>query len=538
MSNVHMVCNFCLLQLNGCMSYYDKVPDGFYLIHGMDPYLWTISTDLQESGRIPSFDLLKTVDPCDDSQIEVVLVDKSWDLGLKELQNRVLSLYSYGMTREDVVNHLAELVCNRMGGVASSVEDCFGNHWKECTGLLKDRLGSVVLPIGRLSVGCCVHRALLFKVLADVVNLPCRIAKGCKYCRRDFASSCLVRFDNDSDDREYIVDLIERPGSLSLPNSFQNGSSSVLVSSPLCHPRFRTVEHAESFRMLASLYFSDCQSFNITFDDASLESNHLATSNSSDDFLHNKEDLEIPWNEIVLEEEIGSGSFGTVHLAKWRGSDIAVKILKEQDFHTDSFTEFQKEVSIMKRLGYHPNVVLFMGAVTQPPNLSIVTEYLSRGSLYNLLQMRDTGVILDDRCRLNMACDVAKGMNYLHQLKPPIVHRDLKSPNLLVDNKYTVKLEWMAPEILRDEPSDEKSDVYSFGVILWELVTLQQPWRNLDPRQVVVAVGFKGKRLEIPSKVNPQVASLIEACWTKMVHCFLLFSSPSLPSDVNYTVLQ
>lgn len=44
----------------------------------------------------------------------------------------------------------------------------------------------------------------------------------------------------------------------------------------------------------------------------------------------------------------------------------------------------------------------------------------------------------------------------------------------------------MAPEILRYEPSNEKSDVYSFGVILWELVTLQQPWRNLDPRQVII----------------------------------------------------
>ena len=85
----------------------------------MDPYLWTISTDLQESGRIPSFDLLKAVDPCDDSQIEVVLVDKSWDPDLMELQNRVLSLYSYGMTREDVVNHLAELVCNHMGYIFS-----------------------------------------------------------------------------------------------------------------------------------------------------------------------------------------------------------------------------------------------------------------------------------------------------------------------------------------------------------------------------------------------------------------------------------
>jgi len=71
----------------------------------------------------------------------------------------------------------------------------------------------------------------------------------------------------------------------------------------------------------------------------------------------------------------------------------------------------------------------------------------------------------------------------------------------------------MAPEVLRDEPSNEKSDVYSFGVILWELMTLQQPWCNLNPAQVVAAVGFKGRRLEIPKDLNPLVAVLIESCW-------------------------
>eukprot|EP00256_Glycine_max_P065272 XP_025979867.1 serine/threonine-protein kinase CTR1 isoform X2 [Glycine max] len=130
----------------------------------------------------------------------------------------------------------------------------------------------------------------------------------------------------------------------------------------------------------------------------------------------------------------------------------------------------------------------------------------------------------------------ASGMNYLHQMRPPIVHRDLKSPNLLVDDSYTVKVcdfglsrtkantflssktaagtpEWMAPEVIRGELSNEKCDVFSFGVILWELVTLQQPWRQLNPSQVVAAVGFMGKRLEIPRHVNPQVAALIELCW-------------------------
>lgn len=71
----------------------------------------------------------------------------------------------------------------------------------------------------------------------------------------------------------------------------------------------------------------------------------------------------------------------------------------------------------------------------------------------------------------------------------------------------------MAPEVLRDEPSNEKSDTYSFGVILWELATLQQPWSNLNPPQVVAAVGFKGMRLEIPHDLNHQVTTIIEACW-------------------------
>ncbi|XP_073144613.1 probable serine/threonine-protein kinase SIS8 [Henckelia pumila] len=71
----------------------------------------------------------------------------------------------------------------------------------------------------------------------------------------------------------------------------------------------------------------------------------------------------------------------------------------------------------------------------------------------------------------------------------------------------------MAPEILRNEPSNEKFDVYSFGVILWELFTLQQPWGGMNPMQVVGVVGFQHRRLEIPDNMDPVVADIIRKCW-------------------------
>ncbi|XP_061368711.1 serine/threonine-protein kinase CTR1-like isoform X1 [Gastrolobium bilobum] len=613
--------------VNGCLSYSDKIPDGFYLIHGMDSYVWTVCTDLQENGRIPSVDTLKSVNPSIDSSLEIVLVNRHSDPSLRELQNKVHSISCSSITTTEVVDQLSKLVCNRMGGSASVGEDEFVSIWRDCSNDLKDCLGSVVVPIGSLSVGLCRHRAILFKVLADTIDLPCRIAKGCKYCKRDDASSCLVRFGLD---REYLVDLIGKPGHLCEPDSLVNGPSSISFSSPLRFPSLKPAEPTIDFGSLARQYFSECLSLELVFDNSAAEQfdgkckdrnnprptssdssrssqlpvhpqvshpsahdqssetykacyppqntvdstkvgkyppplkhkrpvglqTQLALTNSNDDIIKSgrfvegnqlipskptreltfdMEDLDIPWCDLVLKEKIGSGSFGTVHRAEWNGSDVAVKILMEQDFHAERFKEFLREVAIMKRLR-HPNIVLLMGAVTQPPNLSIVTEYLSRGSLYRLLHKPGAKEQLDERRRLGMAYDVAKGMNYLHKRNPPIVHRDLKSPNLLVDKKFTVKVcdfglsrlkantflssksaagtpEWMAPEVLRDEPSNEKSDVYSFGVILWELSTLQQPWGNLNPAQVVAAVGFKGKRLEIPRDLNPQVAAIIEACW-------------------------
>lgn len=161
----------------------------------MDPYTWSIGTNQRDAGLIPPYKSLKAVDPCNNLSIKVILIDKSSDPNLKELHNRVLSLLCDRITAEEAVHQLANLVCNHMGwvfwlpyfvyyynflnssstillnevsfvirGTTSTEEEEFDKQWSECAEHLKDCLNSVVLPIGSLSVGLCVHRALLFKV--------------------------------------------------------------------------------------------------------------------------------------------------------------------------------------------------------------------------------------------------------------------------------------------------------------------------------------------------------------------------------------
>jgi len=201
------------------------------------------------------------------------------------------------------------------------------------------------------------------------VNVPCRVVKGCKYCKRDDAFSCLVRFGFE---REYLVDLIGEPGTLSEPDSGFNGPHSIYVSSPLHPPKFKSsVEMNANFKSLAKQYFKECQSLNLIFKDAKPasdlvsfdqaavayfapgaapsmpfsnlrppdmkinESQAKINPNRAYNPIPNREivfsidDLAVPWNELVLKEKIGAGSFGTVHRADWHGSDVAVKILIE-----------------------------------------------------------------------------------------------------------------------------------------------------------------------------------------------------------------
>ena len=145
-------------------------------------------------------------------------------------------------------------------------------------------------------------------------------------------------------------------------------------------------------------------------------------------------DWELDPNDITFHEKIASGAFGDLFRGSYCGQDVAIKILRNVHDDTQQFQEFLQEVAIMRKVR-HRNVVQFIGACTQKPNLCIVFEYMSGGSVYDYI--RRAGPLRVSTV-LKVALEVCRGMDYLHKRK--IVHRDLKAANLLLDDTGTVKI--------------------------------------------------------------------------------------------------
>jgi sterile alpha motif and leucine zipper-containing kinase AZK len=146
-------------------------------------------------------------------------------------------------------------------------------------------------------------------------------------------------------------------------------------------------------------------------------------------------------SDIKLMKNIGTGSYGDVYMGsvehKGATDIVAVKKLHVKDLKGEQLDAFCNETSLMCQL-QHVNIVRFIGAVTSPTNLCILTEYCSRGSLADLLL--DDHIEMKSPLKLKFAIDAARGMEYLHASNPVILHRDLKSDNLLVSEDWTVKV--------------------------------------------------------------------------------------------------
>ncbi|KAL7723027.1 Map3k delta-1 protein kinase [Entamoeba marina] len=236
--------------------------------------------------------------------------------------------------------------------------------------------------------------------------------------------------------------------------------------------------------------------------------------------------------DVVVENIIGNGSYGDVYTAHWRGQEIAVKLIPTQHLIKDKVLKFTKEVQLMKKFR-HPCVLQFFGSGTDSNFILIAMELMKRGSAHGLL-INQTLPISWER-RLRMLKDCASGMFYLHTSIPPIIHLDLKSHNLLVDENWKVKvsdfglsitsieglesnslcgtLPWTSPEILKGKPINIKADVYSFAIVMWEFLTRSEPYPNIPKFHLVEKVGELGLRPDIPQNNHLKFCQLMQRSW-------------------------
>ncbi|KAG5604867.1 hypothetical protein H5410_026359 [Solanum commersonii] len=214
----------------------------------------------------------------------------------------------------------------------------------------------------------------------------------------------------------------------------------------------------------------------------------------------------IPQSEIEeatenFSKKIGKGSFGPVYYGRLRdGKEVAVKTMADSSSHGTK--QFATEVALLSRI-HHRNLVPLIGYYEDDHQRMLVYEYMHNGTLRDHITESTDKKHLDWLARLNIAEDAAKGLEYLHTgCNPSIIHRDVKTSNILLDINMRAKVSdfglsrqaeedlthvssvargtigYLDPEYYANQQLTEKSDVYSFGVVLLELISGRKPFSS------------------------------------------------------------
>ncbi|RDY02143.1 Serine/threonine-protein kinase HT1, partial [Mucuna pruriens] len=273
--------------------------------------------------------------------------------------------------------------------------------------------------------------------------------------------------------------------------------------------------------------------------------------------MHVQNAREVPEYEIGPSELDFTNSVcitkGTFRIALWRGTQVAVKKLGEEVFTDDDKVKaFHDELTLLEKIR-HPNVVQFLGAVTQSTPMMIVTEYLPQGDLRAYMKRKGA---LKPITAVKFALDIARGMNYLHEHKPEaIIHRDLEPSNILRDDSGHLKVadfgvskllkvaktvkedkpvtcldtscrfsslvdpcrRYVAPEVYKNEEYDIKVDVFSFALILQEMIEGCAPF-YAKPENEVPKAYVENERppfRALPKLYAYGLKQLIEECWNE-----------------------
>ncbi|XP_030355709.1 mitogen-activated protein kinase kinase kinase 21 isoform X4 [Strigops habroptila] len=266
---------------------------------------------------------------------------------------------------------------------------------------------------------------------------------------------------------------------------------------------------------------------------------------------------EIDFQHLELQEIIGVGGFGKVYRATWRGREVAVKAARQDpDEDITATAESVRQEAKLFSMLRHPNIIALHGVCLREPNLCLVMEFARGGSLNRALAAAAApgagaargGRRIPPHILVNWAVQIARGMLYLHdQAIVPILHRDLKSSNILLLEKMehddicnktlkitdfglarewhrTTKMSaagtyaWMAPEVIKSSMFSKGSDIWSYGVLLWELLTGEVPYRGIDGLAVAYGVAVNKLTLPIPSTCPEPFAKLMKECWEQDPH--------------------
>jgi len=250
------------------------------------------------------------------------------------------------------------------------------------------------------------------------------------------------------------------------------------------------------------------------------------------------------WKLVKIhKKKIGQGATATVHLGQYLGETCAVKKIYCSDLTMDSLNVMMEEVALTWHL-QHDSTVKFHGFYISLPDVCLVYEYCSRGTLKDVLLKAGKEYHFDEMPGPeHFARGVARSLAFMHDHVPKVIHRDIKPANYLVTEEWDVKLAdfgearlipgldedgeiipmsligspgYIAPEMLVGKHGqatyDEKVDVYSLAMVLWQVVTRVRPWEEISSWQVQTAV-LAGERPVIPENCPKEFQALITRAW-------------------------
>lgn len=240
-------------------------------------------------------------------------------------------------------------------------------------------------------------------------------------------------------------------------------------------------------------------------------------------------------DDITYTRTIAKGAFGEVWLAHYGRDLVAVKKLLATD--PDSVGDFVAELNLLSSLS-HPRILALIGACWDDDlaDLQIVMEFMDAGDLLTVLRRSSPTELTWERGKATYCLHVCEAVYYLHSLQPALIHRDIKSRNILVDERKGAKLSdfgesrertiqntmtagvgtarWVAPEIILGENYSELADIYSLGVLLTELDTHHIPFETLglEEHMIVTQVAVGKLRPKVSESCPEVIRRLAHEC--------------------------